>query len=345
MRSPGLKSRISGPPKSWCAGGNQTMSRFCKGIAAIVLCAAQTVAWAQAWPARPIRIIVPFTPGSGTDIIARTVTERLSPQLGQPIVIENRPGAGGTIGAAVVAKSGPDGTTLFVHSSSYTVTPSTYKDLPYDTLRDLTGVVPLALLPNVLVMSPSKGIRSVQELVAAAKAKPGSLNSASVGIGSATHLNAERFRLGAGIDVVNIPFKGTPEALTEVTTGRVDFYFCPVNAVLPFLKDGKLVALAVGSTKRSLALPNLPTTLEAGVPNSDYNFWVGMFAPAKTPRDVVNRLYLETARALRTPEVREKMARLGAEPMDYNPEQFNAYIRDEIAANAALVKAAGVKAE
>ena len=165
------------------------------------------------------------------------------------------------------------------------------------------------------------------------------------GIGSGTHLNAERFRLGAGIEVVNVPFKGTPEALTEVMTGRVDYYFCPVNAALPFLKDGKVRALAVASTKRSLALPELPTTVEAGVANSDYNFWVGMFAPAKTPRDVVNRLYQETVKALHLPDVREKLARLGAEPMDYNPEQFNAYIRDEIVANAALVKAAGIKLE
>jgi len=314
-------------------------------IAALALCALHVSAQAQAWPSKPVRIVVPFTPGSGTDIIARTVTERLSPQIGQPIVIENRPGAGGTIGAALVVKSEPDGHTLFVHSSSYTVTPSTYKDLPYDTLRDLTGVIPLGLLPNVLVMAPSKGIRSVKELVAAAKAKPGSLNSASVGVGSATHLNAERFRLGAGIDTVNVPFKGSPEALTEIITGRVDFYFCPVVAILPLLKDGKVVALAVGSTKRSSALPDLPTTLEAGVPNSDYNFWIGMFGPAKTPREVVNRIYRETLAALRSPEVREKMARMGAEPMDYNPEQFNAYIRDEIVANAALVKAAGIKIE
>jgi tripartite-type tricarboxylate transporter receptor subunit TctC len=314
-------------------------------IAALALCALHAGVQSQTWPSKPIRIIVPFTPGSGTDIIARTVSEKLTPQLGQPIVIENRPGAGGTIGGAIVAKSDPDGYTLFVHSSSYTVTPSTYKDLPYDTLRDLTGVVPLGLLPNVLVMAPSKGIRSVKELVAAAKAKPGALNSASVGVGSATHLNAERFRLGAGIDTVNIPFKGSPEALTEIVTGRVDFYFCPVNAVLPLLKDGKLVALAVGSSKRSLALPELPTTLEAGVPNSDYNFWVGMFAPAKTPKETINRLYQETAKALHSEQVREKMARLGAEPMDYNPEQFNTYIRGEIAANAALVKAAGIKTE
>jgi len=314
-------------------------------IAALALCALASGAFAQTWPSKPIRVIVPFTPGSGTDIMARTVSEKLTPQLGQPIVIENRPGAGGTIGGAIVAKSEPDGYTLFVHSSSYTVTPSTYKDLPYDTLRDLTGVIPLGLLPNVLVMAPSKGIHSVKELVAAAKAKPGALNSASVGIGSATHLNAERFRLGAGIDTVNIPFKGSPEALTEIVTGRVDFYFCPVNAVLPLLKDGKLVALAVGSSKRSMALPDLPTTLEAGVPNSDYNFWVGIFAPAKTPKEIINRLYQETAKALHSPEVREKMARLGAEPMEYTPEAFNAYIRDEIASNAALVKAAGIKIE
>jgi tripartite-type tricarboxylate transporter receptor subunit TctC len=321
------------------------MHPFPKWIPALALTLCQAAAQAQAWPAKPIRIIVPFTPGSGTAIIARTVTERLSPQIAQPIVVENRPGAGGTIGAAVVARSEPDGYTLFVHSSSYTVTPSTYKDLPYDTLRDLTGVIPLALLPNVLVMAPSKGIRSVKELVAAAKARPGSLNSASVGVGSATHLNAERFRLGAGIETVNIPFKGSPEALTEIVTGRVDFYFCPVNAVLALLKDGKLVALAVGSTKRSLALPELPTTLEAGVPNSDYNFWVGMFAPAKTPREVVNRLYQETAKALRAPDVRAKLAGLGAEPMEYTLEKFNAYLREEIAANAALVKAAGIKSE
>ncbi len=210
------------------------MSRFWKWIAAIGLCAAQMAAWAQGWPAKSVRIVVPFTPGSGTDIMARTVSEKLTAQLGQPVVVENRPGAGGTIGAAQVAKAEPDGYTLLVHSSSYTVTPSTYGDLPYDTLRDLTGVVPLGLLPNVLVISPAKGIRSVKELIAAARAKPGSMNSASVGIGSATHLNAERFRLGAGIEVVNVPFKGTPEALTEVITGRVDYYFCPVNAVLPF---------------------------------------------------------------------------------------------------------------
>jgi tripartite-type tricarboxylate transporter receptor subunit TctC len=321
------------------------MRRRWKWIAAAALCMAQGAAGAQTWPAKPLHVVVPFTPGSATDIMARTVSEKLSAQLGQPVVVENRPGAGGTIGVGAVAKSDPDGYTILVHSSSYTVTPSTYPNLPFDTLRDLTGITPLGLLPNVLVIAPSKGLHSVRELVAAAKAKPGLMNAASIGIGSATHLNAERFRLGAGIDVVNVPFKGTPEALTEIMTGRVDYYFCPVNAVLPLLKDGKLLALAVGSTKRSVALPNVPTTLEVGVPNSDYNFWVGMFAPAKAPRDVINRLYQETVRALRSADVSEKLARLGAEPMDYPPEEFNAYIRDEIASNAALVKAAGIKAQ
>jgi len=187
------------------------MFRFCKEITATVLCAAQTAAFAQAWPARPIRVIVPFTPGSGTDIMARTVSEKVSLQVRQPVVIENRPGAGGTIGTGLVAKAEADGYTILVHSSTYTVTPSTYANLPYDTLRDLTGVAPLGLLPNVLVIAPSKGIGSVNELVAAAKAKPGSMNSASIGIGSGTHLNAERFRLGAGIEVVNVPFKALPK--------------------------------------------------------------------------------------------------------------------------------------
>ena len=321
------------------------MASFWKPIAVIALGAVPAAVWAQGWPAKPIRVVVPFTAGSATDIMARTVTEKLSVQLGQAIVVENRPGAGGTIGVNQVAKAEPDGYTLLVHSSSYTVTPSTYPNLPYDTLRDLTGVTPLGLLPNVLVIAPSKGIRTVQELVAAAKARPGAMNAASIGVGSATHLNAERFRLGAGIEAVNVPFKGTPEALTEVMTGRVDYYFCPVNAVLPLLKDGKLLALAVGSTKRSVALPDVPTTLELGILNSDYNFWVGMFVPAKTPREVVDRLYRETAKVLQSPDVRERLARLGAEPMDMPPQRFNAYIRDEIAANAALVKAAGIKVE
>jgi len=289
-----------------------------------------------------VQVIVPFTAGSATDIMARTVTQRLSQQLGQPFVVENRPGAGGTIGVGAVAKADPDGHTILVHSSSYTITPTTYPNTPYDTVRDLVGITPLALLPQVLVISPAKGIQTVPDLVRAAKAKPGSMNYASAGVGTATQLNAERFRLGAGIEVVHVPFRGTPEALTEIIAGRVDYYFCPVNAVLPMIAEKQVLALAMGSSKRSVALPNLMTTVEAGIPNSDYNFWVGMFLPAKTPREIVNRLQQETAKALEVSEVRDSMAKLGAEAMLMRPDEFDAYIRNEIATNAVLVKAAGI---
>ena len=313
-------------------------------LAAFAASIVATPAGAQSWPSKRVSVVVPFTAGSATDIMARTVTQRLSEQLGQPFVVENRPGAGGTIGVGAVARADPDGHTILVHSSSYTITPTTYPGTPYDTVRDLAGITPLALLPQVLVISPAKGIRSVADLVRAASAKPGTMNYASAGVGTATQLNAERFRLGAGIDVVHVPFRGTPEALTEIIAGRVDYYFCPVNAVLPMIAEKQLLGLAMGSSKRSAALPEVPTTLEAGVANSDYNFWVGMFVPAKTPRDIVNRLYEETARALDRKEVRDSMARLGAESMLMRPEEFDAYIRNEIGTNAVLVKAAGISA-
>ena len=304
--------------------------------------ATQASAAQQDWPVRPLRVVVPFTPGSATDITARFVAERLSSQLGQNLVVENRPGAGGTIGMALAARAEPDGYTVLVHSSSYTVTPSTYPNTPYNTLRDFSGVTPLANLPNVLVISPAKGIRSVKDLVALAKAKPGSLTYASAGAGSATQLNAERFRLGAGFDAVHVPFKGTPEALADVMTGRVDYYFCPVIAILDHLKSGRLLGLATGSTKRAAALPDLPTTLEAGIPNSDYNFWVGMAVPSKTPRAIVTKLHENTARALQAADMKERMAKIGAEPMVMTPAEFDAYIKKEIAINAALVKAANI---
>lgn len=313
-------------------------------VAAAALALSGTT-FGQSWPSRPIKVIVPFTAGSGTDLTARTVTERLSALTGQPVIVENRPGAGGTIGQAMVAKADPDGYTILVHSSSHTVTPSTYQNLPFDTVRDFSGITMLANIPNVLVISPAKGIRSVQELIAAAKARPGSLNYASAGMGSATHLNAERFRLGAGLDAMHIPFKGTPEAITELVTGRVDYYFCPVVNALPLVREGKLLGLAVGSSRRSSALPEVPTTVEAGVPNSEYNFWVGMFVPSKTPRDVVARLHAETVLAIQAPETKERFAKLGAETQIFTPEGFDAYIRDEIKSNAALVKAAGIKVQ
>lgn len=318
------------------------MGRLLAWIAAMVACLAHGEAAAQTWPTKRVTVIVPFTAGSATDIMARTVAQRLSEQLGQPFVVENRPGAGGTIGVGAVARAEPDGYTILIHSSSYTITPTTYPHTPYDTVRDLVGITPLALLPQVLVISPDKNIKTVQELVRAAKAKPGAMNYASAGVGTATQLNAERFRLGAGIEAVHVPFKGTPEALTEVLAGRVDYYFCPVNAVLPMITGKNLLALAMGSTKRSAALPDLVTTLEAGVPNSDYNFWVGMFLPSKTPREIVERLHQETAKALDNAGVRASMSKLGAESMLMPLNEFASYIDNEIKTNAVLVKAAGI---
>lgn len=318
------------------------MKRAASWIIALAIAAAPTVAAAQAWPSKPVRVIVPFTAGSATDIMARTVVQRMSADLGQPFVVEDRPGAGGTIGVGLVARAEPDGYTVLIHSSSYTITPTTYPNTPYNTERDLAGVTPLALLPQVLVISPAKGIHSVQELVRAEKAKPGTFTYASAGVGTATQLNAERFRLGAGVDAVHVPFKGTPEALTEVLAGRVDYYFCPVNAVLPMIADGKLLALAMGSSKRSAALPKVPTTVEEGVANSDYNFWVGMFVPAKTPRDIVNRMQQQAAKAMDAPQVVASMKSLGAEKMLMKPEAFDTYIREQIKTDAALVKAAGI---
>jgi tripartite-type tricarboxylate transporter receptor subunit TctC len=321
------------------------MRRSWMWVVAIAACIAHGEAQAQSWPSKRVTVIVPFTAGSATDIMARTVAQRLSEQLGQPFVVENRPGAGGTIGVGAVARAEPDGHTILVHSSSYTITPTTYPNTPYDTVRDLTGITPLALLPNVLVISPDKGIKTVPDLVKAAKAKPGAMNYASAGVGTATQLNAERFRMGAGIEVVHVPFKGTPEALTEIIAGRVDYYFCPVNAVLPLIEGKKLLALAMGSSKRSAALPDVATTVEAGVANSDYNFWVGMVVPSKTPRDIVTKIHQETAKALESKEVRASMAKLGAEPMLMRLDEFDSYIRNEIKTNAALVKAAGITAQ
>lgn len=287
------------------------------------------------WPTKPIRAIVPFTAGSGTDVIAHVVLDQLSIQFGQSIVVENRTGAGGTIGAAAVAKADPDGYTILVNSSALTIAPSVYPNLTYDTARDLSPVVPLGISPNVVVISPSRGIKTIHELVATGKAKPGSISFASGGVGTNTHLSAERFRLSAGFDAVHVPFKGGPEAITEVMAGRVDFFFSPVGIVISQIREGILLALAVNGRKRASALPDVPTTLEAGFADSDYPIWWGLFVPAKTPRDIIDKLHRETLKALEVPKVQEKRALLGIEPMVMTQAEFETHFRNEISVNAA----------
>ena len=312
-------------------------------LAALFAAVVAAPALAQgSYPNKPIRVIVPFAAGSTTDIIARAITDKMSLSMGQQLVVDNRGGASGTIGQGMVANADADGYTVMVHSSSHTVSPSTFAKLPFDTLTAFAGVTPISSTPNALVISPAKNIRTLQELLAAAKAKPGSMNYASAGQGSATHLNAEKFRTAAGIQATNIPFKGSAEAVSEVMSGRVDYYFSPIAPVIGQIKSGQLLALAVGSPKRASALPDVPTTAEAGVPGSEFNFWIGMMVPAKTPRDIVNRLNAEVLKALALPEVKERFVQLGADAWTLSPEQFDAYIRAEVASNAALVKAAGL---
>jgi tripartite-type tricarboxylate transporter receptor subunit TctC len=273
------------------------------------------------------------------------VADAMSRSMGQPILIENKPGAGGTIAAAQVARGEADGYTVLVHSSGHALNPAIYSNLSYDTQKDLTGVTTLAQLPNVMVVSPERGWKTVADVIAAAKARPGQLNYASAGIGSATHLNAEKFKLQAGIDAQHVPFKGTPEALSDVIGGRNDWFFAPLSSALPLIRDGKLLALAVSTPTRAATLPQVPTTLEAGVPGSDYIFWVGMIVPSNTPAPVIKRLHDEAIKALANPEVKDRMNKLGADPFPMTPDAFNAFIRTEMDAAARIAKAANLKAQ
>lgn len=320
---------------------------FTRRTLALVLAAAAAAPFAASaqggYPNKPIKVIVPFAAGSTTDIIARAIADKMGQSMGQQLVVENRGGASGTIGQAAVAGAAPDGYTIMIHSSSHTVSPHTFAKLPFDTLADFTPVTPISSTPNVLVISPSKNIKTLQDLLASARANPGKMNFASAGQGSATHLNAEKFKLAAKIDAQNIPFKGSAEAVTEVMSGRVDYYFSPIAPVIGQIRNGQLVPLAVGSPKRAAALPDVPTTAEAGVPGSEFNFWIGMFAPAKTPAAIVERLQDEVVKALATPEVKERFHVLGADAWTLEPKQFDAYIREEIKNNAGLVKAAGLE--
>lgn len=313
---------------------------------AVALLAASATSQAQDtvnYPNKPIRVVVPFAAGSTTDLIARAIGDKVGQSLGQTMVIENRGGASGTIGQMAVATAAPDGYTIMIHSSSHTVSPSTFTKLPFKTEEDFIGITPIVTSPNVLVIAPEKGMKTLKELVDFGKANPGKLNFASAGQGSATHLNAEKFKLAAGLDALNIPFKGSAEAVGEVMTGRVDYYFSPIAPVLSQIKDGRLLALAVGSPTRSPALPDVPTTGEAGVPGSELVFWIGMLAPAGTPEPIVQRLHDEVVKAVASPEVKTRFDALGVSAWTMEPKAFNAYIHDEIGSYSELVKAAGIE--
>jgi tripartite-type tricarboxylate transporter receptor subunit TctC len=308
--------------------------------AALAAPALPRLAAADTWPTRPVRAVIPFTAGSTVDVVGRIVLEPLSSLIGQPFVVENRGGAGGTIGMGVAAKADADGYTVLVNASAHSAAPAAYANLPFDTARDFTAVAPFGTVPNVTIVAPSKGIKTLKELVERAKA--GGMTYASAGVGSATHWAAERLRVSAGFNATHVPFRGA-ESVTEVMAGRVDFMCVGISACLGFLRSGQLIPLAVSTLQRSRALPDVPTTTELGYANSDYNFWMGMLVPAKTPRPIVERLYEQTQIALKRSDVIEKFAPQGIEPMVLTPVEFDALIAREIEANRALVQATGMK--
>jgi tripartite-type tricarboxylate transporter receptor subunit TctC len=302
--------------------------------------AAIGAARASEWPSKPIRVIVPLSAGSAADIIPRIVFKQVSAQLGRPIIVENKPGASGTIGARTVQMADPDGYTLLAHSSAHIIAPSTVANLPYDPIKDFAAVAPLGNLPNVLVIAPTANIKTLPELVAIGKTRP--ITFGSIGPGSPITLAMQRLRLSAGFKVQDIPFKGAPEALVEVMTGRVDTYYSPLLAALPYITSGKLLALAVSSPTRAPTIPDVPTTQEAGYANSAYRFWIGVFAPAKTPPAVVEKLNAEIQKAMQEPAVRAKLAKLGVQPMAMKTTEFDKFVKEELAVNSELVKAAGI---
>lgn len=309
--------------------------------AAFMLNAADT--HAQAYPGKPVTIIVPFTPGSATDISARAVQQKLSEFWGQPVIIENRPGAGGTIGAGMVAKAAPDGYTLLVHSSGHAANPAIYAKLSYDTFKDFAEVTPVAGQATVLVVAPSTGYKTLADLMTAARARPGSLNFGSAGNGSGTHLAGEKFKGMSKLDLLHIPYKGTPEAVTDTIGGRLTYYFAPIAAALPHVRDGKLVALAVSTAQRSSLLPDVPTVAQAGLPGFSFNLWTGMFAPAGTPQAVVEKIAADVQRAWAAPDVKDRLGKMGLEPMPMTPTEFKAFVKSEVEDASRVLQAAGVK--
>ncbi|MFN9489736.1 MAG: Bug family tripartite tricarboxylate transporter substrate binding protein [Betaproteobacteria bacterium] len=295
------------------------------------------------FPTKPVRFIVAFPPGSATDIVGRLYTTKLTETWGHQVIADNRPGAGGTIAAAIAARATPDGYTLLMHSSGHTVNPTLYSKLPFDTLKDFVEIAPLAQQPNVLVTHPSTPFNTVQDVLKAAMARPGALNFASAGVGAGTHLNLEKFKLMAKVDMTHVPYKGSAEALGDVVGGRVEFYFAPVSTMQAQLQAGKIRAIAVSTLKRSSVLPNVPTIAESGVPGFDFSLWFGVWAPTGVPAPIINRVAASIRAAGNDAAVKARLTSLGNEPMEMTPAQFAKFVREEIVSNATVMKAAGIK--
>jgi tripartite-type tricarboxylate transporter receptor subunit TctC len=314
-----------------------------KNLIAILLAAFSAHAAAQGFPSKPVRLVISFTPGSSTDIIGRAVAAKLQEMWGQPVVVENRAGAGGTVGSEFVLRSDPDGYTLLANSSAHAANPGIYKDMRYDTLRDFVNLALLGGGPNVLIAGTELGWKTLRDFTNAAKASPGRFNFASAGVGSGTHFNLEKLRIATGIDVVHVPYKGTPEAIGDTIAGRVCCYWAPLNAALPHVNGGRAVALAISSAQRSPLLPNLPSVSEQGYQGFDYTLWVGLWGPVKMPADIAAKINKDVNAALASPDLRERLTKLGTVPGNLTIPQFTEFVRKEIEETSKILQAAGIK--
>jgi tripartite-type tricarboxylate transporter receptor subunit TctC len=298
---------------------------------------------AETWPSRLIKAVIPFGAGSATDVVPRLVLDRLAAELGQPIVIENRPGAGGTLGTAQVAKADPDGYSILAHSSALAIAPAIFPNLSFDTTKDLASVLMIGSSANVMVVPVSRPWKTVQDFIADAKAKPGSISFGSVGTGSAVHISAEKFRLAAGIEATHVPYRGGSEVLADILGGRIDFYFAPLALALPLIREGKVRALLVSTPQRVPDLPDVPTPAEAGLKNAESLIWFGVLMPSKTPRDIIEKFHAAGLKVLTEPAMQDSLKKLGVEAMPLTPKEMDDFVTREIAANAEVIKAAGIK--
>src|SRR5688572_18675951 len=321
------------------------MNVVVRSIAVALALGAPAAVSAQEYPVKPIRIIVPFGAGSATDALARTIGPKMTEMWGQQVIVENRPGAGSVVGTSVAAKAPADGYTLVVVSASHAINATLYSKLPFDPVKDFAGITPLALIPNILIVHPSLPAKNVKELVALAKAKPGTFNFTSAGIGSNSHINGELFQSTAGIKMVHVPFKGFAEAITEIVSGRLEMTFAPAILASPQIKAGRVRAVRVSSSKCSSAFPNLPTVVESGVPGCAFDGWFGLITNAGTPKPVIDKLNAAVLKILKLPDVAAQLQNQGADPMPMTPEEYDKYIRSEVVKLGRIVKESGMKAE
>ncbi len=323
------------------------MNQLAKSMASLAVCAVSCAmsmqASAQSWPSHIIKAVIPFGAGSATDVVPRAVFDRMSAELGQTIVVENRTGAGGSLGTAVVAHAAPDGYTILAHSSALVIAPSLYPNLTYNVTKDLSSALMLGTSVSVMITPTSRPWKTVQDFLVAAKAKDAAITYGSVGIGSATHIAAEKFRIAAGFAATHVPYRGGAEVITDIMGGRIDFYFCPLSTALPLIQDGRVRALVVSSPKRVADLPDVPSPVDIGLKNADSVSWFAVFMPSKTPRDIIDKFHAAGVKVLAEPEMQAKLKKLAVDPLPMTPAEMDVFVKQELDSNAALLKSVAVK--